>query len=367
MSNPATVMIVDDDELMRMLLEDALGDAYRVVAVDGGDACLAACVQARPDLILLDVDMPDMDGYETCRRIRANDSAAPPVIFVSGRDCLQDRLQGYDAGGEDYILKPIEPEELATKVALRLKAVEDKAQMRLMIDYASSTAMTAMSSMGEMGILLQALQRFNDCSSLNALAEAVLKALVDYSLSGLVRLRTPQGVAMFSTQGAVSPIELSIIEQVAAMGRLVEYRSRMSISYEHVTLLISNAPQDDDERRGRLRDHLAVLTEGAEVRALAIHRDNVVERAVLHASRALNRIDQSQREVRVATSLALQGMSDRLEHAYVSVALSDSQERYMARIVECGIENVRRAFLPETDVQQQLTAIVNELKSVVRC
>jgi len=366
MTDPATVMIVDDDEPMRMMLENMLNDSYRVVCVADGAACLAAYAVQRPDIILLDVDMPDMDGYETCKHINAAAGIAPPVVFVSGRDSLQDRLHGYDAGGVDYIFKPPEPEELLIKIAMRLKAAVEQAQLKQMADYASSTAMTALSSMGEMGVLLQALQRFNDCSNLEELATAVMKALSDYGLNGLVRLRTPLGVVMFSTSGVVSPIELSIIEQVAAMGRIVEYRSRISVSYERVALLVSNTPEDDDDRRGRLRDHLAVLAEGAEVRAQAIHRDNVIERVVVQASRALARIDESQREVRVATSLALQDMNDQLERAYVSVALSERQEDHMAGIVGRGIENVRQAFLPETDVQQQLTAVINDLKGVTR-
>jgi len=366
MSASHTVLIVDDEEMMRMLLENALNGAYQVISVANGEACLAACAVQRPDIILLDVDMPGMDGYETCKRIRAADGLAPPVIFVSSRDRLQDRLLGYDAGGEDYILKPVEPEELLTKVALRLKAADDRAQMRQMADYASSTAMTAMTSMGEMGILLQALQCFNNCASLEELAEAVLKALTEYGLNGMVRLRTPQGVVMQSSQGVVSPLEMSIIDQVAAMGRIVEYRSRMSVSYEHVALIVSNTPQDDDERRGRLRDHLAVLVEGAEIRALAIHRDHVIERSALQASRTLSHIDESQREERVATILALQGMSDQLERTYLSMALSGNQEHQISRIVEDGIESVRQAFIPETDVQQQLTAVINDLKSVTR-
>lgn len=366
MSDPATIMIVDDEATMRLLLEDALGDEYQVVVASSGEECLAMYACQRPDLILLDVEMAGLNGYDTCRQLRARDPHAPPVIFVSGHDRLQDRLQGYEAGGEDYVLKPVETEELVTKVALRLKAAKQHSLMKQMADYASSTAMTAMSSMGEMGVLLQALQRFNDCASLESLAEAGLQALGEYSLEGIVRLRTPQGMVMLSTHGSVSPIEMSIIDQVAAMGRITEYRSRMSVSYEHVAFLVSNAPEDDTDRRGRLRDHLAVLAEGAQIRALAIHRDNVIERAVLQASRTLDRIDEVQREVRAATSLALQSMQDQLEHAYVSLALSDSQEAHMAGIVSGGVDRVRDALLPETDVQQQLTAVINDLKSVTR-
>ena len=361
MSKRVTAMIVDDDETMRMLLENALADAYQVHSIASGEACLAACARQRPDIILLDVDMPGLDGYETCRQIRKASEDAPPVIFISNRDRLEDRLQGYDAGGEDYILKPVAPDELLAKVVLRLKVAADQAQLQQRADYASTTAMTAMNSLGEMGVLLQALQNFNNCTSIEALAKAVVKALSDYSLTGMVRLRTAQSEVMHSTHGAVSPIEMSIIDQVAKMGRIVEYRSRMSISYDHVVLLVSNTPPENDDRRGRLRDHLAILAEAAEATTLAKHRAIVIEQALRQVSQALVCIQDSHREMHVGTSLALQGMSDKLEKAFLSAALSERQENHLTAIIGQGVEQVRQAMQVGTDVLPLLDAVIKDL------
>ena len=366
MNDTSTIMIVDDDAIMRLQLENALSDTYHVISLASGMACLAALVKQQPDLIFLDVEMPGMDGYETCRRIKELEGGAVPVVFITSHDQLQDRLNGYDAGGDDYILKPVEPDELLAKTQLRLRSAKAQVELKKMADYAQTTAMTAMSSMGEMGVLLQALQRFNDCSKVDDLALALLRALGEYALDGMVRVRTAQGVVMLTTHGEVSPIEISIIEQVATMGRIVEFSSRLSVSYDHVTLLVRNAPLKQDDRRGRLRDHLAVLAEGAEVRTMALLRDQVIKNAITQGSRTLDRVDESQREVRFATSLALQNMTDQLEKAYIKVALSESQEIFMANIVSNGIDSVRAAFLPETDVQLQLTNVINELKTVMK-
>lgn len=102
----ATVMIVDDDEGTRMLIEHALGGAYRAIGVGSGQECLDAAAGSRPDIVLMDVEMPDMSGYDACRRLKATGGQAPPVIFISSHDQLADRMKGYDAGGEDYICKP---------------------------------------------------------------------------------------------------------------------------------------------------------------------------------------------------------------------------------------------------------------------
>jgi DNA-binding response OmpR family regulator len=365
MSDRATVLIVDDDEIMRMLLENALAPDYQVLTVTDGASCIAACGEWRPDLVLLDVEMPGIDGYETCRRLKAAASASPPVVFISSHDRVEDRLRGYDAGGEDYIRKPIELEELRTKVALRLKAVAERSRLEQAIDYASRTAMTAMSALGETGHLLQSLQRFNNCAGLDELAQLLVTTLSDYSLSGMVRLRATQEVVMRSTQGAVSPIEESIIELVAGMGRIVEYRSRMSISYDHIVLVVTNAPLDDDERRGRIRDHLAVLAQAAEMSMVAINRGMVIERALRETSQALLCIQDAEREMQVMATLAMQNMTDQLERAFLSAGLSDSQEHHIADIVEKGVKGVRQAMQAGEDVLPLLSAAIGGLNADV--
>lgn len=362
MTHRPTVMVVEDDPTMLMLLEDVLAGSFRVVCADSGEACLARFAAEQPAIVLLDVEMPGIDGYATCRRIKEQQPELP-VVFISGGERIEDRLRGYDAGGEDYLQKPVVPDELLAKVAVILKAAADRKSLQEAVQYASSTAMTAMSSMGEMGTLLQALQRFNRCASNESLVEAVIRALSDYGLTGMVWVHAGAGQdsVMRSNRGEVSPIERSVIQQVATMGRIVEYRSRMSVSYERVVLLVNNAPLDDQDRRGRLRDHLAVLIEGADVRAFAIEKDRLIAQTMGRSSQMLAIIDESQRQMLNATNLALVTMSTQLEQAYVSAALSEGQESYMAGIVEAGVEQVRRILAAETRIQEQMSAIVGEL------
>lgn len=85
MHQPARVMVVDDDEAMRMLMGNALEDSFAVQCVDSGTACLAAVAERRPDIVLLDVEMAELDGYDTCRQLKALGGDAPPVMFVSSQ------------------------------------------------------------------------------------------------------------------------------------------------------------------------------------------------------------------------------------------------------------------------------------------
>lgn len=122
------IMIVDDDEMNIEILEDILGDAYDLTSAVSGAEALAKFSRFLPDLVLLDIMMPGMDGYEVCRRIRADERYNyVKIILVSGKSETEDRIRGYEAGADDYVTKPYRSEELIAKIQvfLRLKRAED--------------------------------------------------------------------------------------------------------------------------------------------------------------------------------------------------------------------------------------------------
>jgi two-component system OmpR family response regulator len=115
-----TVLVVDDDPHIRDLLTFALqkaGLATREAA--DGEAALAEIALRAPDLVILDINMPRMDGIETCRRIRA--SGDLPILFLSSRDDEIDRILGMELGADDYVVKPFSPREVVARVAAILR------------------------------------------------------------------------------------------------------------------------------------------------------------------------------------------------------------------------------------------------------
>lgn len=114
-----TILIVDDLPANIDLLKGLLRERYRIKAATGGEKALAVAAKAPPpDLILLDVMMPDLDGYATCRRLKADPATADiPVFFVTGQLDPDERAIGLALGALDYLLKPIDPEHLLERVA----------------------------------------------------------------------------------------------------------------------------------------------------------------------------------------------------------------------------------------------------------
>jgi two-component system OmpR family response regulator len=115
------LLLVDDEDNLRSMLEAALRhNGFEVSSAANGRAALEQAEAAKPDLIVLDVMLPDLDGFEVCRRLRA-DGSRVPVLFLTARDATEDKVRGLTLGGDDYLVKPFSLEELVARVEAVLR------------------------------------------------------------------------------------------------------------------------------------------------------------------------------------------------------------------------------------------------------
>ena len=154
------VMVVDDSPQILALLEDLLPyRGYEVLALPNGVLALEAALKSPPDLILLDVNMPEMDGFQFCEQIKQKNKLREiPVIFMSGLNSTKDKVRGLNLGGVDYITKPFQPEEMLARIETHLnlyslrnrleiqKQVEDKIRE---ISEAQSATIFALAKLAE--------------------------------------------------------------------------------------------------------------------------------------------------------------------------------------------------------------------------
>src|ERR687890_2176181 len=110
------VLLVDDDApILRMLERTLAAEGYAVAAVRDGGAALARVERSLPDLIVLDVAMPGLDGLAVTRRLRAK-GVGVPILLLTARDAVEERVAGLDAGADDYLVKPFEVTELTARI-----------------------------------------------------------------------------------------------------------------------------------------------------------------------------------------------------------------------------------------------------------
>ena len=125
----AAVLVVEDDRAVRRMLERTLAaEGYDVMGVSDGGAALASIERAAPDLVVLDVRLPDLDGFAVCRRLR-DKGLALPVLMLTARDAVEDRVAGLDAGADGYLVKPFASEELLARVRALLRRGDEPREL----------------------------------------------------------------------------------------------------------------------------------------------------------------------------------------------------------------------------------------------
>ena len=121
--NPGTILIVDDMPAnIGVLLNSLSQNGFKVLVARDGESAIEQAKFAKPDLILLDIMMPGIDGYETCRQLKADDETQGiPIIFMTARDETEDKVHGFESGAVDYVTKPFQNEEVLVRVNTHLK------------------------------------------------------------------------------------------------------------------------------------------------------------------------------------------------------------------------------------------------------
>ncbi|HLA35438.1 MAG TPA: response regulator [Rhodocyclaceae bacterium] len=362
MSDRFKVFVVDDDPFVLDIIRGILDPDCEVEIFTSVEQCVPRLDLQQPDMFLLDVRMPGIDGYTFCRQIKDDGGLCKiPVTFVSGHDTIEARLRGYDAGGEDFIVKPFEAEEIRRKVRVAQQIAENQRSLAEQVESAEFLSSLVMASMDEYAILVRFMREMISWETVHEFAEGLLSMLHRYRLEGVVQIRIDKSSMTYSAAGTNLPLETSIMDHVRGMDRIFEFRNRSVHNFERVTLMINNMPLDDAEYCGRLRDHLSIAAECSEARLRAIEIETANRRNQAGIVKALETIRASTAELGTSlhrdrahsTELMLR-MEQSLSKAFVHLGLSDTQERSLAELVNDFMRQMFELMDHGNDFQQAL-------------
>ncbi|MCP5078229.1 MAG: response regulator, partial [Psychromonas sp.] len=219
MSDKIHVLITDDEPLNLELMEEILEDDYQVDTVSSGQACLDFLQDNDPDVLLLDVAMPNMDGFEVCKAIKEDDDLSLPIIFVSARGSIEDRLAGYEAGGDDYLVKPFNCDELLAKVQAMVAFVSQQKELDDQLQSARDMSMMVITNSGELGVIVNFIRQTFECNDVKSLSDAAFEALEQLDLYSTVQyFNEQQTLETYDSHGRCKPVEIELLTLARSKG-----------------------------------------------------------------------------------------------------------------------------------------------------
>ena len=345
------ILIVDDDEHMLALLALHIeGAGFETLkAANGKQALELLQGLAEPvDAIVSDVEMPEMDGYAFCSQLREDhDYAEIPFIFVSAKTTLEEKLKGYGVGGDEYITKPIDGEEVALKVQAIIDRQIKHDKLTQQLQESNQAAMQAMSYTSNLGMILQFMQNAASVVDIETLLQKFFETAQSLGLNTVVQIHSADSVLNYKQDGDVSPLEANVIELTRTKGRIFDFDARTIFNHDDFSILIKNMPLADKEKYGLMKDILGNLAGAFESKLKLLfsteavkQKDDVLETV----NKALARIDQSYRDIQTANFDAIDDMIGRMEEAMFGFGLEESQEDTVRDIISYAKRKIAEVF-----------------------
>lgn len=272
------ILVVDDDRINLRILSGILrGDRYVMSEAESGEAALESYAKSKPDLILLDVMLPGIDGFETCRRLKQTygvDSA--PVIFITAKSESDDVVQGLAAGGVDYLPKPFKPKEVLARIRSHMHSQILVEQQKLLVDQLSKANAAKNRFLG-----MAAHDLRNPLASIRGLAE--------FLSDGTVGQLTPDQLDLVKTIHSASQSMLDLVNELLDVATIEAGELKLQLEADNLSALLEKSVFLNNIEAAKKNTRIVIATpvaslvmriDSAKMRQVA---DNLISNAVKYS------------------------------------------------------------------------------------
>ncbi len=344
------VLVVDDDKVSRNSICRALKDNYELSVAENGLEGVDRAKAEKPDIILLDVEMPGINGYEVCDQLK-NDPATEKslVVFISSHGGLRERMLGYESGAADYLVKPFDTQELQAKMNHMAALIDQRRQLSQQAQSASKTAFAAMRGSSELGMAIQFIEATYSAKSFDVIAEKFFEVTRQLSLNCTLMFQSAKGGEFFSSKGEVPPLERELVSTLHLSGeRFNDFGCRTQINYPRVALLIKNMPLHDQEAYGRYKDFLPTMLGATDAKTQTINVERALEAQTENIISSFNVVRETLLQVGESLEATqhrvlglLRGIINELDERIPGMGLEDDQEKYLINTLDGAFESTQ--------------------------
>ena len=374
-ANKIDILAIDDDKfIQKVIIKSLQSETISVRTANDGEAGIAEATQRVPDIILLDVEMPGINGYEVCDRLRSIDATKEiPIVFLSSHSSLIERMQGYEVGGDDYLVKPFEKENLLARVNILVKYHNERQELRDQYELAHKSAMTAMTSSSELGMVIKFMEKSLTCTSVNELADGLFEVTDQFALDCCAMILENDQAYWYSSEStAISPLEKELIEMCDREARFVDFGSRTIVNYPRVSFLVKNMPLEDMERYGRIKDLLPILLSVVNTKinslstqaALTSQSNNLMDSFKLIRNN-LFYLGTSIVKNRQKSEMTMSKLVEELNYDFLRMGLEEDQEEYLLTRIDTAIDEAKVEMDAGKEIRDSLTFILMNLNAVM--
>ena len=161
MAKQIDILAIDDDKfIQKVIIKSLQSNSISIRTANDGESGIEEAIRKTPDIILLDVEMPGINGYEVCERLRDNvQTKETPIVFLSSHSSLRERMQGYEVGADDYLVKPFEKDHLLARISVLIKYQSQREELAEQYQIAQKNAILAMTGANELAIAMRFLEK----------------------------------------------------------------------------------------------------------------------------------------------------------------------------------------------------------------
>ena len=362
------IYVVDEDQKVRNSIQALLDKDYAPITFDSGNAALESFSTNQPDIMLLEPRLPDQDGYEICKKIREMDPEdKTAIIFITGKDTLDERMRSYYVGCDDFLAKPIENNELVAKLEKVKRYQSKNRDLKAQQNTAQDMAFQAMTEASQYGMVLQFIKQTFTTETPTELASSAFQVLSKLNLSGSIQLRLEdKTLSLRSAEQACNPIEEEIFELLKNRGRIFDFQNKTVFNDHHVSIMIKDMPLDDEVMYGRLRDVLAAVVEGVESRLMDFKRKNALYNVMNDIRSTMATMEVQFREHETQTVETMEKLMLKMENGFQFLDLTEEQESFFMGLIEESMQKLVALYMRGKDMDDKFNGICNQLSDALK-